>query len=170
MSEHYPFLELSKKLNSKGRISPPAPIGSSGCTPPPATAGKVKPGHVDFKPVNIVPASHSIAGITGDIFQVYFDASVTGVQTCFGHLSKEDIAHPPHRWFDAALARQIAIHILHNEFDIPRRQIVRELQRSRESVFRAMKVVDDRKMNGDFAESYDTMVEIASGVLKGEKK
>ena len=52
-----------------------------------------------------------------------FEASVRGVQSRFAHLSEEDIAAPPHQWFDAALARQIALHLLVEHFDVPKRAV-----------------------------------------------
>ena len=54
-----------------------------------------------------------------------------GVRTGFSHLSEDDIAHPPHEWFDAALARQIAYHLMVNRYGVPKRRIVAELQRTR---------------------------------------
>ncbi|QMV26684.1 hypothetical protein GRI33_06980 [Brucella sp. BO3] len=42
----------------------------------------------------------------------------------FQHLALRDIIDPPHEWFDAMLARQIAIHILATRFGVPKRRIV----------------------------------------------
>ncbi|MFK5980844.1 MAG: hypothetical protein QM488_18370 [Rhizobiaceae bacterium] len=94
-------------------------------------------------------------------FQTTYEASVSGVQSGFKHLSKENIAYPPHCWLDAALARQIAIHIMIEKFDIPRRQIARELERNRATILNAMRTVDERMLNPEFADSYETMSEAA---------
>ena len=95
-----------------------------------------------------------------------FEASVSGVQTVFRHLSKADIAHPPHQWFDAALARQIAIHIAIRRFDVPLRRIARELERNRASVKAALQTVDERLKGQDFADSYRAMAQTAEQALK----
>jgi len=94
-----------------------------------------------------------------------FEASVKGVQTSFSHLSHDDIAYPPHRWFDAALARQIALHIMVNRFDIPKRRLALELQRSRESVTRALSTVTERLQNEAFSDSYEQMADVAGDEL-----
>lgn len=86
-----------------------------------------------------------------------FDAAVTGVRTRFKHLSRADICAPPHQWFDAALARQIALHLLHREFDVPKRALAGEIVRSREAVNRALRTVDERLRDETFAQSYSAM-------------
>ncbi|MCR9122970.1 MAG: hypothetical protein NXH91_11935 [Phyllobacteriaceae bacterium] len=86
-----------------------------------------------------------------------FEAAVTGVQLRFKHLSKDDIIAPPHQWFDAALARQIALHLLHREFDVPKRALAGEIVRSREAVNRALRTVDERLQDEAFASSYSAI-------------
>lgn len=96
-----------------------------------------------------------------------FEASIRGVQTGFKHLSTDDIAHPPHQWFDAALARQIAIYLMVRQFNTPKRRIAEELQRSREAVNRALETVEARLVSDEFAASYDEMAERAKAILNG---
>ncbi len=121
----------------------------------------------DFEPNNETAAANPFELSINDNERVHrlFEASVKGVQSSFNHLSHDDIAYPPHRWFDAALARQIAIHIMVTRFDIPKRRLALELQRSRESVSRALSTVTDRLQNDVFSESYDQMAEIAGDEL-----
>ena len=91
-----------------------------------------------------------------------------GVQSRFPHLSEVDIAAPPHQWFDAALARQIALHLLVEHFDVPKRAVAAELQRSREAVNRALRTVDDRLLLPEFQDAYATMAEGADAALASE--
>lgn len=149
MSDHYPFLTLTRRYGSGSGKSSSLPVAEN--AEPEQTRSLVE---------YSAPVLHSSS--VHDLFE----ASVTGVQSSFTHLSKMDIAHPPHAWFDAALARQIAIHIVINRFDVPRRRLVEELERSREAVLRAMRTVDERMLNEDFSDSYETMAEIASKTLK----
>ena len=150
MDEQYPFLELAKKHNTID----------------------LRPGLVDGNarsdPATFSPQKASRdRGEPHDV-QSLFEASVTGVQNTFNHLSKDDIAHPPHRWFDAALARQIAFHIMINRFDVPWRRLAKELVRSREAVMRAMRTVNERLLDEDFANSYETMADVADKAIDGK--
>lgn len=86
-----------------------------------------------------------------------FEAAVEGVQSRMPHLSEADIAFPPHAWFDAALARQIAIHIMNNRFFVAKKELARELARSREAINRAVRTVDERLAQPEFADSYEAM-------------
>ncbi|PTM92857.1 hypothetical protein [Mycoplana dimorpha] len=62
----------------------------------------------------------------------------------FSHLPLRDIIEPPHSLFDAALARQMAIHILNVEFGVPRRRIVAMQARQRTSISFAIIKIDER--------------------------
>lgn len=94
-----------------------------------------------------------------------FEASVRGVQSRFPHLSEADIAAPPHHWFDAALARQIALHLLVQHFDVPKRAVAQELERSREAVNRALRTIDERLQYPEFQDAYSAMAESAQASL-----
>lgn len=109
------------------------------------------------------PAGYLLAG--RDAVVPLFEASVRGVQSRFPHLSEADIAAPPHHWFDAALARQIALHLLVQRFDVPKRAIVQELERSRDAVNRALRTVDERLQYPEFHDAYEAMAESAEAAL-----
>lgn len=94
-----------------------------------------------------------------------FEASVRGVKSRFPHLSEADIASPPHHWFDAALARQIALHLLVQHFDVPKRAVAEELERSRDAVNRALRTIDERLQYPEFQDAYDAMAESAHAAL-----
>ena len=84
-------------------------------------------------------------------------ACVAAVQGEFRWLPVHDIIDPPHSYFDAALARQIAIHLLVRRFHIPKRRVVEMQARSREAVNRALRTVDDRLSIIPFAAAYARM-------------
>lgn len=113
------------------------------------------------------PAEDRRAAYRGDRTTVagMFDAAITGVRTRFPHLAADDIAFPPHQWFDAALARQIALHLLVTRFDVPKRAVAEELERSREAVNRALRTIDDRLQYPDFQDAYSAMAEGADAAL-----
>lgn len=80
-----------------------------------------------------------------DPYKSAFEASLSGVQSLFPWLSRENIVDPPHAWFDAALARQIVIHLMVRDFDIPKRRVVEMQGRSREAVNRALATIEARR-------------------------
>lgn len=82
-------------------------------------------------------------------------ACVAAVQGEFRWLPLRDIISPPHRQFDAALARQIALHLLVRHFDVPKRRVVELQERSREAVNRALRTVDERLSSPLFAQAYE---------------
>lgn len=86
------------------------------------------------------------------------------------HLSAEDIAAPPHQWFDAMLARQIALHISVHEFGVSRKRLSRDLRRNRASIMNALRTVDDRLLSPDFARAYADMAARARKVLRKAKE
>lgn len=116
------------------------------------------------KPEPEAQASFTLAGRSAVL--PLFEASVRGVQSRFPHLSEADIALPPHHWFDAALARQIALHLLVEHFDIPKRAVAQELERSRDAVNRALRTVDERLQYPDFHDAYEAMAQSAQAALE----
>jgi hypothetical protein len=54
---------------------------------------------------------------------------------------------PPHRWFDAALARQMVIHLMVKGFNIPKRRVVEMQGRSREAINRALTTLSDEELD-----------------------
>ena len=81
-------------------------------------------------------------------------ASFAAVKTVFSWLPLRDIIEPPHQRFDAALARQIALHITIRSFNVPKRRVVELQDRSREAVNRALRTVDECLESPEFAEIY----------------
>lgn len=143
-SNPFPFLSLSRGMELAPlprEERPTAPSGESPQKPAPEAPGR--------------SAAHNFD--RSDEFGLIFDAAVSGVQARFRHLSKIDIAHPPHEWFDAALARQIAYHLMVHRYGVPKRKIVAELQRTRDAMIRAMRNVEDRLLNDEFAQAYESM-------------
>jgi hypothetical protein len=88
-------------------------------------------------------------------------ACVAAVQGEFRWLPVHDIIDPPHSHFDAALARQIAIHLLICRFHVPKRRVVEMQARSREAVNRALRTVEERLSITPFSAAYARMAAAA---------
>lgn len=73
----------------------------------------------------------------------------------FNHLPIRHLINPPVEQFDAKLARQIVIHILNIEFDIPRRRIVKLLGVGRAMVLQSIRTVDERRLEPVFERAYE---------------
>ncbi|ELT49096.1 MULTISPECIES: hypothetical protein [Brucella] len=86
----------------------------------------------------------------------------------FQHLALRDIIDPPHNWFDALLARQVAIHILATQFGVPKRRIVTMQARQRTSVSFAVHAVDRRLETEAFADAYRRMAALAESLFEQE--
>ncbi|WP_375630258.1 MULTISPECIES: hypothetical protein [unclassified Bartonella] len=86
--------------------------------------------------------------------QVMLSCSLKAVSRGFKHLPIRYIIDPPHGLFDAALARQIVIHILHYQFEVPRRRIVAIQARQRTSISLSMQVINRRLEEPVFAKAY----------------
>ncbi|WP_212111897.1 hypothetical protein [Bartonella queenslandensis] len=80
--------------------------------------------------------------------------SFRAVNGGFRHLPIRFIIDPPHGLFDAMLARQIAIHILHYQFGVLRRRIVAIQARQRTSISLSLQAVNRRLMEPVFAKTY----------------
>lgn len=72
----------------------------------------------------------------------------------FNHLPIHQVINPPRDMFDAKLARQIAVHILAVEFDIPRRRLMALLALARTTIHGAIYTVDDRMQDPIFERAY----------------
>ncbi|WP_375651094.1 hypothetical protein [Bartonella sp. OT172YNZD] len=86
--------------------------------------------------------------------QVMLACSFKAVSGGFKHLPIRYIIDPPHGLFDAALARQIVIHILHYQFEVPRRRIVAIQARQRTSISLSLQVINRRLEEPVFAKAY----------------
>lgn len=105
-----------------------------------------------------------------DRLQAMLSACYAGVQSGFRHLALRHIINPPHEWFDAALARQIAIHILASRFDVPRRRIVTMQERQRTAISFAIRAVDNRLEDPVFERAYRRMSDRAEELFTTEIK
>lgn len=106
-----------------------------------------------------------------DIHDLIFRACVAATAEGFPHLAVRDIIEPPHDMFDAALARQIVIHLMVGKFGLPKRRVVEMQQRSREAINRALLTVDNRLCEPAFETHYRTIAAQAltmADVLKQE--
>ncbi|GAA4656759.1 hypothetical protein [Bartonella jaculi] len=86
--------------------------------------------------------------------QMMLSCSLKAVSGGFRHVPIRYIIDPPHGLFDAALARQIAIHILHYQFEVPRRRIVAMQTRKQTAIFLALQVINRRLEEPVFARAY----------------
>ncbi|KEG17073.1 hypothetical protein ACMY46_06290 [Bartonella bacilliformis] len=80
--------------------------------------------------------------------------SFKAVNGGFRHLPIRYLIDPPHHLFDAMLARQIAIHILHYQFQVPRRRIVSMQARQRTSISLSIQAINRRLAEPVFAKAY----------------
>lgn len=88
------------------------------------------------------------------LYAGHLHACIFAVRDGFPHLAIADIIDPPHQWFDAALARQVVIHLMVCEFAWPKRRVVEEEDRSREAVNRALRTINQRLQYPRFANHY----------------
>ncbi|ANM05252.1 hypothetical protein AMC78_CH03183 [Rhizobium phaseoli] len=91
------------------------------------------------------------------LYHAHLHACFAAVREGFPHLAVGEIVEPPHDWFDAALARQVAMHLMVTEFKWPKRRVVETENRSREAINRALRMVDARLGSLRFAAHYRTM-------------
>lgn len=87
------------------------------------------------------------------------------VRDGFPHLTAQAIIDPPHEWFDAALARQVVIHLMVRVFLIPKRRVVEHQERSREAINRALRTIDQRLQTPRFEGHYYRMAAAARASL-----
>ncbi len=99
------------------------------------------------------------------VYDATIHSCLVAVREGFPHLTIRDIVDPPHEWFDAALARQIAMHLVIREFGWPKRRVVEMEDRSREAINRALRTIDARISHDRFASHYQTMAERARELL-----
>jgi hypothetical protein len=88
------------------------------------------------------------------LYEAHLHACYAAVREGFPHLAIRDIVEPPHQWFDAALARQVVIHLMVAEFKWPKRRVVEVEDRSREAINRALRTIDRRLETPRFSTHY----------------
>ncbi|MEO9612603.1 MAG: hypothetical protein ABJG86_09880 [Nitratireductor sp.] len=106
-----------------------------------------------------------------DVHDLVFQACVAATAEGFPHLAVRDIITPPHELFDAALARQIVIHLMVGQFGLPKRRVVEMQHRSREAINRALATIDNRLCEPAFETHYRAIAARAltmADVLKQE--
>ncbi|WP_375618748.1 hypothetical protein [Bartonella sp. AC134YNZD] len=86
--------------------------------------------------------------------QMMLSCSLKAVSGGFRHVPVRYIIDPPHGLFDAALARQIVMHILHYQFEMPRRRLVAMQERERTAVARSLRTINLRLEEPVFAKAY----------------
>ncbi|WP_039761613.1 hypothetical protein, partial [Bartonella queenslandensis] len=100
--------------------------------------------------------------------EMMLTCSFRAVSFGFRHLPIRFIIDPPHYLFDAMLARQIAIHILHYQFEVPRRRIVAIQARQRTSISLSLQAVNRRLMEPVFAKTYQRWAKRAQDMFLRE--
>lgn len=100
-----------------------------------------------------------------EVHDLLFQACTLAVVEGFPHLAVQEVIEPPHDMFDAALARQIVIHLMVSQFGLPKRRVVEMQQRSREAINRALATVDCRIGNPSFETHYRTIAERAHALV-----
>lgn len=89
-----------------------------------------------------------------ELYDITFRVCVAAVKSAFPHLPMAKIIDPPRGQFDAVLARQIALHVMVAQFDLPKKRAGAFVDRARVSVNRALQVIDDRLDEPEFATVY----------------
>lgn len=100
-----------------------------------------------------------------DMYDTTINACVLAVSEGFPHLSIAEIITPPHRMFDAAMARQVVVHLMVNQFLWPKRRMVGVEIRSREAINRALRTIDERLQAPKFAAHYETIAARAAELI-----
>jgi len=91
------------------------------------------------------------------LYEAHLHACVAAVREGFPHLAIREILDPPHEWFDAALARQVAMHLMIVELKWPKRRVVETEDRSREAINRALRTINTRMESPRFEAHYRGM-------------
>ena len=100
-----------------------------------------------------------------DRYALEINACILAVRNGFPHLNARDIINPPHQWFDAALARQVVMHLMIRELDWPKRRVVEIEDRSREAINRALRTIDQRLETPRFETHYRRMACLARELM-----
>lgn len=82
---------------------------------------------------------------------------IAAAQKHFCHIPVADVLEPPHHWFDAALARQVAIHIACTKFHIPRRRFAEHFERRRGTIGAGIRTIDNRLDTSEFQAVYSSI-------------
>lgn len=89
-----------------------------------------------------------------ELYELHFRVCIAAVSEGFPHLPIARILEPENGQFDAILARQIVLHILVSRFGLVKRRVGALMNRQRVQVNNALKVVDARLEDPEFADQY----------------
>lgn len=89
--------------------------------------------------------------------QLMLTCCFRAVREHFSHIAIRQIIEPPHGMFDALLARQVALTLMRDAFNVPRRRIAAMLDRQRTTISFAMRTVTDRRACPVFDIAYERM-------------
>lgn len=89
-----------------------------------------------------------------ELYDLTFRVSVASVKEAFPHIPIAKIIAPQNGQFDAVLARQIALHVAVARFGLAKHRVGARINRSRESVNRALAAVDLRLEEPEFEAQY----------------
>lgn len=92
-----------------------------------------------------------------DRMRAQYGAALSAVAKHFSWLDVTTIENPPHQYFDAYLARQIAVHITCEFFGVPRRRLSDLTERARARVSEAVGTVEARRGDTVFETAYRAM-------------
>ncbi|KAB1087318.1 hypothetical protein F4V91_13345 [Neorhizobium galegae] len=99
------------------------------------------------------------------LYEAHLHACFAAVREGFPHLTVSEIVDPPQEWFDAALARQVVMHLMIAELKWPKRRVVQVEDRSREAINRALRTIDGRLESLRFASHYRLMAQRARSLI-----
>lgn len=99
------------------------------------------------------------------LYHAHLHACFAAVREGFPHLAIHEILDPPHEWFDAALARQVVMHLMISELKWPKRRVVEMEDRSREAINRALRTIDARLGSLRFAAHYQGIARRAHSLI-----
>ncbi|TBZ98271.1 hypothetical protein E0H56_03955 [Rhizobium leguminosarum bv. viciae] len=99
------------------------------------------------------------------LYEAHLHACFAAVREGFPHLAVREIVDPPHEWFDAALARQVVMHLMIVELKWPKRRVVEVEDRSREAINRALRTINGRLESLRFEAHYRTMARRARSLI-----
>jgi hypothetical protein len=97
------------------------------------------------------------------------DAAAEAMHEYWPHLTLEAILMPPHEWFDAALARQIVIHVLTTRLCVPRRVVAAVGLRSRESIMRGCRTIEERCAHPAFRRFVENVADRADQLYRSRR-
>lgn len=91
-------------------------------------------------------------------------------QRHFSHIALKDIIAPPREMLDASLARQVALTLMRDAFDIPQRRTSKLVDRNRGRIAFAMWTVTKRRRCPVFDQSYRRISDRALDLYHRELK